>query len=41
MQNDSEIDEKLNEFFKNAASTLGKTECSVIIKEYKNIFYPV
>ena len=41
MQNDSEIDEKLNEFFKNALSTLGNAECSVIIKEYKNIFYLV
>ena len=42
MQNDSEIAEKLNEFFKNAVSTLGITEnCFVINEEYKNISDPV
>ena len=33
LQNDSEIAEKLNEFFKNAVSTLGITENSLIINE--------
>ena len=33
MQNDSEIAEKLNEFFTNAVSTLGITENSFIINE--------
>ena len=42
LQNDSEIAEKLNEFFKNAVSTLGITENSFIIhEEYKNISDPV
>ena len=42
MQNDSEIAEQLNEFFKNAVSTLGITENSFIInKEYENISDPV
>ena len=37
MQNDSEIAEKLNEFFKNDVSTLGITENSFIInEEYKH-----
>ena len=38
LQNDSEIAEKLNEFFKNAVSTLGITENSFAInEEYKTI----
>ena len=38
LQNDSEIAEKLNEFFNNAVSTLGITENSFVInEEYKNI----
>ena len=38
LQNDSRIDGKLDEFFKNAVSTLGITEKSFIInEEYKNI----
>ena len=38
LQNDSKIDGKLDEFFKNAVSTLGITEKSFIInEEYKNI----
>ena len=38
LQNDSEIAEKLNEFFKNIVSTLGITENSFIINEkYENI----
>ena len=42
LQNDKEIAEKLNEFFKNAVSTLGITEnCFVINEEYKNISDPV
>ena len=42
MQNDSEIAKKLNEFFKNAVSTLSITENSFIIsEEYKNISDPV
>ena len=42
MQNDSEIAEKLNGFFKNAVSPLGITENSFVInEEYKNIFNPV
>ena len=42
LQNDSEITEKLNEFFKSAVSTLGITENSFIInEEYKNISDPV
>ena len=42
LQNDSEIAEKLNEFFKNAVSTLGITENSFIInEEYENISDPV
>ena len=42
MQNDSEIAQQLNEFFKNAVSTLGITENSFIInKEYENISDPV
>ena len=42
MKNDSEIAEKLNEFFKNAVSTLGITETSFVInEEYKNISDPV
>ena len=42
LQNDSEIAEQLNEFFKNAVSTLGITENSFIInKEYENISDPV
>ena len=41
MQNDSEIAEKLNEFFKNTVSTLGITENTFIINEkYKNISDP-
>ena len=37
VQNDSEIAENLNEFFKNAVSTLGITENSFIInEEYKD-----
>ena len=41
-QNDSKIAEKLNEFFKNAVSTLGITENSFVInEEYKNISDPV
>ena len=40
--NDSEIDEKVNEFFKNAVSNLGITENSFTInEEYKNISSPV
>ena len=42
MQNDSENAEKLNEFFRNAVSTLGITENSFLInEEYKNISDPV
>ena len=42
LQNDSEIAEKLNEFFKNIVSTLGITENSFIInEEYENISDPV
>ena len=42
MLNDSEIDEKVNEFFKNAVSNLGITENSFTInEEYKNISSPV
>ena len=42
VQNDSEIAEKLNEFFKNAVSTLGITKNSFIInEEYENISDPV
>ena len=42
LQNDSEIAEKLNEFFRNAVSTLGITENSFLInEEYKNISDPV
>ena len=42
LQNDNKITEKLNEFFKNFASTLGITENSFIITEkYKNISHPV
>ena len=42
LQNDSEIAEQLNKFFKNAVSTLGITENSFIInKEYENISDPV
>ena len=42
MQNDSEIAEKLNEFFKNAVSTLGITGNSFIINDkYKDISNPV
>ena len=42
MQNDSKINEKLSEFFKNAVSTLGITENSFTInEEYKNISGPV
>ena len=42
LQNDSEITEKLNEFFKNNAFTLGITENSFVInEEYKNISEPV
>ena len=42
LQNDSEVAEKLNEFFKNAVFTLGITEnSSVINEEYKNISDPV
>ena len=42
MQNDSKITNKLNEFFKNAVSTLGITENSFVInKEYENISAPV
>ena len=42
MQNDSEIARKLNEFFKNAVSTLGITENSFVINEkYKNTSDPV
>ena len=42
LQNDSEITEKLNEFFKNAVSTLGITENSFVMnEEYKNISDPV
>ena len=42
MQNDSKIAEKLNQFFKNAVSTLGITENSFVInEEYKNISDPV
>ena len=41
MQNDSEIAEKLNEFFKNVVSTSGITENSFIVsEEYKNISDP-
>ena len=42
MQNDSEIAEELNEFFKNAVFILVITENSFIINEaYKNISDPV
>ena len=42
LQNDSEIAKNLNEFFKNAVSTIGITENYFIInEEYKNIFDPV
>ena len=42
LQNDSEIAKKLNEFFRNAVSTLGITENSFLInEEYKNISDPV
>ena len=42
LQNDSEIAEELNEFFKNAVSPLGITENSFIInEECKNICDPV
>ena len=42
MQNDSKIAKQLNEFFKNAVSTLGITENSFIInKEYENISDPL
>ena len=42
LQNDSEISEELNEFFKNAVSPLGITENSFIInEECKNISDPV
>ena len=42
MQNGSKIAEKLNQFFKNAVSTLGITENSFVInEEYKNISDPV
>ena len=42
LQNDSEIARKLNEFFKNAVSTLGITENSFVINEkYKNTSDPV
>ena len=42
MQNDSVIAEKLNEFSKNAVSTLGITENSFVTnEEYKNISDPV
>ena len=42
LQNDSKINEKLSEFFKNAVSTLGITENSFTInEEYKNISGPV
>ena len=42
LQNDSEIAEELNEFFKNAVSPLGITENSFIInEECKNISDPV
>ena len=42
MKNDSKITKKLNEFFKNAVSTLYITETSFIInEEYKNISDPV
>ena len=42
LQNDNEITEKLNDFFKNAVSTLGITENSFTInEEYKNIFDPI
>ena len=42
LQNDSKITEQLNEFFKNAISTLGITENSFIInKEHENISDPV
>ena len=42
LQNDSKIAKKLNEFFKNAVSTLGITENSFIInEEYENISDPV
>ena len=41
-QNGSKIAEKLNQFFKNAVSTLGITENSFVInEEYKNISDPV
>ena len=38
LQNDSEITEKLIEFFKNAIFTLGNTEKSFIINEEYKIF---
>ena len=42
LQDDSEIAEKLNKFFKNTFSTLGITESSFVInEEYKNISDPV
>ena len=42
LQDDSEIVEKLNEFFKHAVSTLDVTENSFIINEkYKHISDPV
>ena len=42
LQNESQITEELNEFFKNAVSFLGITENSFIInEEYKNISAPV
>ena len=42
LQNDSEIAEKSNEFFKNAVSTLGITENYFVInEEYKNVSDPV
>ena len=42
LQNDSEIAEKLNEFFKKAVSTLGITENSFLInEENKNISDPI
>ena len=42
LQNESQIIEELNEFFKNAVSFLGITENSFIInEEYKNISAPV
>ena len=38
LQNDSEIAKKLNEFFKNAVSSLGITENSCVINEEYKIF---